>query len=245
MTQYTQLIVHDSYGGRSIFQIITETKVAKIAKERDALIKGVADYETLIRENATVQADLARFNDDRTAAASAAGAADEPFDKKAWKKRRAELEERADDLTLDIQQASPRIARLRDRYEAAVAANADALIAEAQADAEAALRSLSTAAGMIERAAPAFGNSTAIIAALHRVAEGAGFTPTPVKAIYRSTDQYAEGTLPEIWAGEAVDKLTVAIGFAERVLNEIDGVDETDEVVPTDLDNLDPDLFDV
>lgn len=243
MTQYQQLISIDPYGTRSIFQVITETKVAGIAKDRDALIKGVAELEAIKRENTAVQADLASFVDDRAAAARAAGAEDKPFDKADWKRRRAELEERAEDVSLDLQQRSTRIARLRERYEAAVAKHADALIAEAHADAEAALRSLSTAAGMIERAAPAFGNSTAIVAALHRVAQGGGFTPTPVKAAYRTTDQFAEGTLPELWAGEAVDKLTVAIGFAERVLNEVDSTG--DEIVPTDVDNLDPDLFDV
>lgn len=243
MTQYQQRIYYDIHGGRTIVQIITETKVAKIAKDRDVLLKGITDFEALVRENAAVQAELGSFTDVRAAAARQAGVDGVDFDKAAWKARRAELEERAEDMSLDLQQASPRLTRLRERYEATVAKNADALLAEARSDAEAALRSLSTAAGMIERAAPAFGNSTALVAALHRVEQGDGFAPAPVPARHRTTDQFMNGTLPEVWAGEAVEKLTVAIGLAERVLKEVEQVDEIDL---TDADgNLDPELFDV
>ena len=243
MTQYRQLIFTDMYGSRAVFNIITETKVSGIAKDRDALVKGVADFEEVKRDHLAVQSELAGFDAARVEAARAAGAEDKPFDKGEWKRRRADLEERAEDAGLDLQQHATRVVRLRERYDAAVAKHSEALIAEARSDAEAALRSLSTAAGMTERAASAFSNSTAIVAALHRVAEGAVFAPTPVKATPRITDQFASGTSPEVWASEAVDRLTVAIGFAERVLAEVDQTG--DQVAPDDLDGLDPDIHDI
>lgn len=243
MTNFKQITTIDAHGNRATVYVIVDTKIADVAKEGRSLADLTGEFETLKRDLAASSDELLRFDVAEAEAAREAGSADKPFDKKAWRRKRSALIDRVADLTLDIENVSARLARRREQYTATVADNATSLIAEARADAEAAQRSLSTAAGLIERSGAAFGSSTALIAALRRLEAGEGFAPAPVPAKRKPHDDFGKTTLPEIWASLAVEPLTLAIGFADRVLQEVDAVDELIEA--TDADDLDPDLFDV
>lgn len=197
------------------------TSVKAVAAAGQALIDAHAEFKEIDRERKASQGDPARLAQEAKVAAREAGKVGSKVDPKKLRKKVREAEERIAEIELDWETAA---ANLRGRhldYLAAMEHHAPALSAEATAIADAAVLSLASASDIARKAEQRLTGSLSVMAALSAVVNGGDFVPSAPKARREGSDDFFMGGAPAPFIGEAREKLTTAIGFASRILDDL------------------------
>lgn len=201
--------------------VVLDTGVKALDKAGASFVEEHAAYKAAQREHEAAQAAVATLADERRAAAAAAGMVGEKVDKKAFKKKRAAAEERAEDAETDWITAESRIRVVSFDYLEVLAHHAPALAAQARAVADAGILELASALGIARRAEAKVTTALGILGALPTVLGGDGFAPRPPKVRKTTADDFNDAGSPTVHAQQAVDELTKAIGFSQRILDDL------------------------
>lgn len=201
--------------------VVLNTGVKALDKAGAAFVEEHAEYKAAQREHEAAQAALASLADERRAAAAAAGLAGEKIDKKAFKKKRAAAEERAEDAETDWITSESRIRVVSLDYLSVLAHHAPALAAQARNVADAGVLELASALGIARRAEAKVTTALGILGALPTVLGGDGFKPWGARIKKTPADEFLEAGNPGIHAAQAADELTKSIGYAKRILDEL------------------------
>lgn len=218
------------------------TTVKAVATASATFIEAHREHVANTRELEAARSAVERFAERTRIEAAEAGVIGKKADKKAIKKRRVDVTERFEDAEIDYETSSANLQRVRVEYLGILAHHAPALIAEARRDADSAILSLTSASTMARRGEAALGGSTAILAALPRVVAGEDFIPTPPKARRKAGDDTFDGGSPGVFAGLALENLGLAVGWGQRVLEDL-AVDEKVAKMQAETDAA-PDLDD-
>ena len=208
-----QLSGHTS-GGRRQFHVIDpkSTRIIEVAEAGEKLLAAWPTFQKLHRERqaAHVAAQYAK----RSAKADArnAGLDGTPFDAKKAKKKRQATKEAAEEADLLWEQAGGKIDALVAAYRAVLSRNAAALRDEAMNEAENAIRSLTTARTMADKAMADLEANFGVLGGMAVVMGGGDLNPKGLKA-----GGISSAPLPYIGVG--IDNLSTAVGLAVRVLD--------------------------
>lgn len=230
MTDTKEYSWSDINGFRKAHFIVPEsTKVTAVAKAGRALIEAHAEYREIDRERTAAQGDPARLEQEAKVAAREAGKAGKKVDPKKMRKRVAEAEARLAEIELEWEAASANLRARHHDYLAVIEHHAPALAAEATTEAEAAIMSLASASDIARKADARLTGSLSILVALRAVVDGGDFIPKPPKARKQSSDEFLMGSTPGPFIGEAREKLTTAIGFGSRILDDLKAAAKEEE----------------
>ncbi|WP_292775189.1 hypothetical protein [Microbacterium sp. UBA6741] len=205
------------------------TKVKAISAAGKALIEAHAEYKAIDRERTASAGDPARLEHEAKVAAREAGKAGQKVDPKKLRKKIREAEERLGEIELDWEAAAANLRGRRHDYLASVEHHAPALAAEATAIAEAAILSLASASEIARKGEANVTGSLSILAALAETVNGGDFIPKAPRARRQGSDEFMMGSAPAPYVGEARDKLTSAIGFATRILDDLKAAAKDEE----------------
>ncbi|AZC14567.1 hypothetical protein [Microbacterium sp. ABRD28] len=213
-------------GGHWTLHVLPTSSVAAVRDISVKCIEAHAAQKTAWRELTAARREADGVARETNRAAFQAGSDGKVPDKKALKKKKLAAIERVEDAELDFTAATAALGALRMSYLETLAHHAPALAAEARSDAEAGILELASALGIARQAGAKVASSTALLAALPRVVGGDDFAPVPPAASKNSADEFGEGRAPEVHAQIAADRLVKAIGFAKRVLDDLDAAEK-------------------
>lgn len=240
---------YDNYGSRArINYLDPETcSIAPLATAGRLLEAAIAELRTAQKDRDAAAADLDRFADDSRAQAQQAGAEGKKLDKGKMRKKRQALVERAEDTDLDYVAALANLPRVHTAYLETLAEHAPALADHAREEAKAARASLATAVGVIRRAGASLSDSLSIMGALPGVLEGYEFNPRPMRARREGSDEFIINGAPEVHLDLAREALSEALGFSQRILDDLAKQQKAArlEGEADDADDLDDDDDDV
>lgn len=212
----------DINGHRKVHVIVPDsTKVAAVAEAGRTFIDAHAEYREIDRERTAAQGDPARLEHEARIAAREAGKAGKKVDPKKLRKKVREAEEHLAEVELEWESAAAHLRARHVDYLATIELHSPALAAEATTEAEAAILSLASASELARKADTRLTGSLSILAALSAVDNGGEFIPRSPKAKKQSSDEFLMGSTPGPFIGEAREKLTTAIGFGSRILDEL------------------------
>jgi hypothetical protein len=214
---------------------LTESGVKAVDKATETLVVAHAAYNTAKREHQGAQVAVANLADQARAAALEAGRIGDKPDKKALKKKRAAAIDRAEDAELDWLTAESRLAAVREEYLGVLAHHAPALAAVSRDTADAGVLELASALGIARKAETKVTQALSVLAALPQVVGGDDFRPVPPKPRKTTADEFGDAGSPSVHAQQAVESLTKAIGWAQRILDDL-AADEKARAAQAKLD---------
>lgn len=205
------------------FQLIDPeaTEVKAVAEAGQALLDAHKAFKAVDRERTAAQGDPERLEAAARAAAKEAGREGRPVDVKKLRKPVAAAVEHLAEVELEWEAAASALRVQRRQYLDVIAHHAPALAAEAKSVAEASILSLASAASIARRAEGQMSSSLSLLGALAEVSRGGEFIPKQMRARKGAGDEFLQGSAPGPYVGEALDRLTKAVGFATRILDEI------------------------
>lgn len=205
------------------------TTVVAIAEAGQKLIDAHASFKDVARERSAAAGDPDRLEHEARIAAREAGRAGKAIDPKKLRKKIREAEEHLAEIELEWETGAANLRGRRHDYLAAVELHAPALSAEATSDADAAIMALASASDIARKADARLTGSLSILAALGDVTGGGDFIPKAPRARRQSSDEFLMGSSPSPYIGEAREKLTTAIGFGSRILDDLKSASKEEE----------------
>lgn len=256
---------HNDRGGLKKTHTIDETKCVPVKEASRAFVADRAEFKAVQTRLRDAEVEPARLKAQAAEAAGEGGRRGaDASEAKAILKAARKAQEGLEDLELDYIAIEGKVAASRDAYFDALEAHADELLAEARAEADAALLTLAAGAKMTRDGSASLSAALATMNGLRGVRDGDEFIPRPARAKREGSDDFLLDGAPEVHASVGLDSISTAIDMAGRILRDfaaeakaralLDGLeaeaddapdidDEPDE--DDDDDGLDPDLYDV